>query len=160
MLSFRGPRRALIGGGLLLFVGVASSLAAFVMFQTQGAPGSVADVGIPIVNRVLEANGSEPISQPADDGSSGILVAVFVLGALAAAVGLFLLIVGAVWTVVWGTRRGHAVVAPVVTSAAQASAGRYRRLRKPAPDRALPRSGPLAPAPGSLTAGDPLEESP
>ena len=158
--SYRGARRTLIAGTLLLFVGVTSAVASFVWFQAEGLSGSASDVGAPLLNLVLEANGVDPISTTASDSAPTLLIAVFVTGALLTALGLFLLVVGMVWTVVWMLRRGRRTVAPIVTGAAEAGAGRYRKLRGSAPKPALPPAAAhpasLPTMPGTLTAGDPL----
>jgi hypothetical protein len=108
--AYRRPRRVLLVGAVVLFVGLFIAVAAFIAIQVSGTAGYVATLGLPAINAGLKAFGIRQQVPGASGGglASTIPVLVFVAGSFLVVVGSCLLIWGAVWHAVVFSPRARA----------------------------------------------------
>ncbi len=95
---YRGPRRVLTSGAIALIVGFPAALASFSTVQGQGASGFLLSTASPAINLGFRTVGLGQIKAPEGGaGASAMLVGTFIVGAILTALGMFLLVSGAIW---------------------------------------------------------------
>ncbi len=121
--GFKRPRRLLIASGVVFAVSVATAMAAFVLIQ-ESNPASVGlDVGVPLVNKLLDVADVTSVRAPGSpsDGVSLLMVGTFLLASMLAMASIFGAIASGIWLLLrWRDSEGAARVGLAVAMVGEA----------------------------------------